>query len=119
MGAPGRLGGPPGDLRILIRIQPGGPFEREGLQLKRVVTVDLLTAVLGGKADVPLLEGKAEMTIPPGTQPGQHFRLAGQGLSDGARQGDLIVTIQVGIPRQLSAEERRLFEQLRAAGTKP
>ncbi len=119
MGAPGRLGGPPGDLRILIRIQPGGPFEREGLQLKRVVTVDLLTAVLGGKADVPLLEGKAEMTIPPGTQPGQHFRLAGQGLSDGTRQGDLIVTIHVGIPRQLSAEERRLFEQLRAAGTKP
>jgi len=81
--------------------------------------VDLLTAVLGGKADVPLLEGKAEMTIPPGTQPGQHFRLAGQGLSDGVRKGDLIVTIQVAIPHTLTDEERRLFEQLKAARTKP
>jgi molecular chaperone DnaJ len=119
MGAPGKQGGPPGDLRIHIRIQPGGPFEREGLHLKRDVTVDLLTAVLGGNAEIPLLEGKAEMKIPPGTQSGQHFRLAGQGLSDGVRQGDLIVTIQVDIPRHLSDEERRLFEQLRAAGTRP
>jgi molecular chaperone DnaJ len=117
MGAPGRGGGPPGDLLIHIRIQPGGPFEREGLHLKRGVTVDLLTAVLGGKAEVPLVEGKAEMTIPPGTQPGQQFRLKGQGLSDGREHGDLIVTVQVRIPRQLSEEERRIFETLRAAGT--
>jgi DnaJ-class molecular chaperone len=115
MGAPGRQGGPPGDLRIRIRIQPGGPFEREGLNLKREVMVDLLTAVLGGKVEVPLLESKAEMTIPPGTQPGQHFRLAGQGLFDGVCRGDLIVTVQVRIPSQLSDEERRLFETLRSA----
>jgi DnaJ-class molecular chaperone len=114
MGAPGRQGGPPGDLLIHIRIQPGGPFEREGLNLKREVTVDHLTAVLGGKAEVPLVEGKAEMTIPPGTQPGQLFRLAGQGLSDGVRRGDLIVTVQVKIPRQLTDEERQLFEKLRS-----
>jgi molecular chaperone DnaJ len=113
MGAPGRQG-PPGDLHLHIRIQPGGPFQRDGLHLKRDVAVDLVTAVLGGKADVPLLEGKAEMTIPPGTQPGQHFRLAGQGLFDGVRRGDLIVTVQVQIPRSLSDEERRLFEQLRS-----
>ena len=119
MGAPGRQGGPPGDLRIHVHIQPGGPFEREGLDLKREVTVDLLTAVLGGKAEVPLLEGSAEMTIPPGTQPGQLFRLAGHGLSDGVHRGNLIVTIQVGIPRRLSDEQRRLFEQLRAAGAGP
>jgi len=117
MGAPGRGGGPPGDLRIHVRIQPGGPFERDGLHLKRAVTVDLLTAVLGGKVEVPLVEGKAEMTVPPGTQPGQHFRLKGQGLSDGQDRGDLIVTIQVRIPRQLSEEERRIYETLRAAGT--
>jgi len=119
MGAPGRRGGPAGDLLIHIRIQPGGPFEREGLNLKRAVTLELLTAVLGGKVDVPLLEGKAEMTVPPGTQPGQHFRLAGQGLTDGDRRGDLIVTAQVRIPRELSDEERRLFEQLRNAGVRP
>ena len=115
MGAPGRRGGLPGDLRIRIRVQPGGPFERDGLNLKRELMVDLPTAVLGGKVDVPLLEGKAEMMIPPGTQPGQHFRLAGQGLSDGVRKGDLIITAQVRIPQKLSDEERRLFEKLRSA----
>ncbi len=119
MGAPGRQGGPPGDLRIHIRIQPGGPFERDGLNLKREVSVDLLTAVLGGKATVPLLEGKVEMTIPAGTQPGQQFRLAGQGLSDGTRQGDLLVTLEVKIPSSLGEKERRLFEELRAMGTPP
>jgi molecular chaperone DnaJ len=118
MGAPGQAGGSPGDLLIHIRIEPGGPFERDGLHLKREVTVDVLTAVLGGKAEVPLLEGKAEMTIPPGTQPGQHFRLKGQGLADGNHQGDLIVTVQVRIPGQLTEEEHRLFEQLRAAGAR-
>jgi len=115
MGAPGRQGGPAGDLLIHLRIQPGGPFEREGLNLKRELPVDLLTAVLGGTVDVPLMEGSAEMTIPAGTQPGQSFRLAGQGLFDGTRRGDLIVTVQIRIPRQLSDEERRLYEQLRAA----
>lgn len=118
MGAPGRRGGTPGDLLLHIRVQPGGPFTRDGLHLKRDVPVDLLTAVLGGKTDVALLEGKAEMTIPPGTQPGQQFRLTGLGLSDGAGRGDLIVTIQVELPRRLSDEERRLYEQLRAAKKK-
>ena len=115
MGAPGRPGGPPGDLRIHIRVQPGGPFQREGLNLRCDAAADLLTAVLGGKIDVPLLEGKAEMTIPPGTQPGQLFRLPGQGLSDGARRGDLIVTVQISIPRTLTENERRLYEELKSA----
>jgi len=119
MGAPGRRGGPPGDLRIRIRIQQGGPFEREGLHLVCTLGVDVLTAVLGGRADVSLLEGKADMTNPPGTQPGDHFRLKGQGLSDGRQQGDLIVTVQVTIPRDRSDEERGLFEKLRAARVRP
>jgi molecular chaperone DnaJ len=114
MGAPGRQGGPPGDLRIRIRIQPGGPFKREGLNLMHGLTVDLLTAVLGGTVEVPLVEGKAEMRIPPGTQPGQQFRLSGQGLSDGQGKGDLMVTVQINIPLQLSEKERELFEKLRA-----
>ena len=82
--------------------------------------MDLMTAVFGGKVDVPLLEGKAEMTIPPGTQPGQEFRLGGQGPSDDRGQrGDLIVRVLVRIPRQLPDEERRLYEQIRSAGARP
>ena len=120
MGAPGMRGGPPGDLRIHIRVRSDGPFQREGLNLKCEMAVDVTTAVLGGKVAVPLLEGKAEMTVPPGTQPDQQFRLGGQGLLDGGGlRGDLIVTIRVRIPRQVSDEERRLFEQLRSAGVRP
>jgi molecular chaperone DnaJ len=119
MGAPGTGGGTPGDLRVHLRIRSEGPFQREGLNLTREVTVDLLTAVLGGKVDVPLLEGTAEMTIPPGTQPGQQFRLGGQGLTEsGGQRGDLTVRIQVRIPRELSDSERLLFEQLRSAGVR-
>jgi molecular chaperone DnaJ len=120
MGAPGLRGGTAGDLRIHVRVRSDGPFQREGLNLKREVTVDVATAVLGGKVAVPLLEGKAEMTVPPGTQPGQQFRLGGQGLSDGGGlRGDLIVTIRVRIPHQVSDEERGLFEQLRSAEVRP
>ena len=117
MGAPGTRGGTPGDLRVHLRVRSDGPFQRKGLNLLRDLAVDLLTAVLGGKVDVPLLEGSAELTIPPGTQPGQLLRLRGLGLSDSdGKRGDLTVRIQVRIPRQLSDKERRLFEQLRPAG---
>ena len=58
------------------------------------------------------------MTVPAGTQPGQHFRLGGQGLFDGKSRGDLILTVNVQIPRKLSDEERRIYEQLRAGAAK-
>lgn len=107
MGAPGTRGGAAGDLRIHIRIRADGPLERE-------VTVDVLTAILGGTVRVPLPEGTAEVTVPPGTQPGQKLRLRGQGLADGAgRRGDVLVSVHVRIPNAMSAEERRLFEELR------
>ena len=120
MGALGRGGGTSGDLRIHVRVPPSGPFEREGLNLEREVIVDVLTAILGGKVDVPFPNGTVEMTVPPGTQPGQHFRLAGQGLPDGScHRGDIIVRVQVRIPRQIPDEQRRLFEQLRSLGPQP
>lgn len=119
MGAPGTRGGTSGDLRVHIRVRSEGPFEREGLDLRRDVAVDVLTAVLGGKVTIPLPEGTAEMTVPPGTQPGQQFRLGGQGLSNGGgRRGDLIVRVQVTIPRRIPDEERRLYEQIRSAGAR-
>lgn len=110
LGAPGTRGGPPGDLRIRVRVAP-----QEDLDVHREVAVDLPTAALGGKVDVALPAGTVEMTIPPGTQPGQQFRLAGQGRSDGAgRRGDAMVTARVRVPVRLSEEERRLFEELRS-----
>ncbi|HZE99550.1 MAG TPA: DnaJ domain-containing protein [Planctomycetota bacterium] len=92
------------------------PEPAESLDLKREIHVDVFTALLGGKIDVPLFEGTAEMTVPPGTQPNQQFRLAGQGYRDRrGRRGDVLVTVRVEIPRRLTADQRRLLEQARAA----
>ena len=92
------------------------PEPAETLDLRREITVDVFTALLGGKVDVPLAEGTAEMTVPAGTQPKQQFRLAGQGHRDRrGRRGDVIVTLNVEIPRRLNAAQRRLLEQARHA----
>jgi curved DNA-binding protein len=80
------------------------------------VTVDLFTAVLGGQANVSTPAGNVLLTIPPGTQPGQTFRLAGRGmphLKNSKEYGDLYARIKVQIPRELSAKQRALFEQLK------
>jgi DnaJ-class molecular chaperone len=88
----------------------------EDLDVRRDVGIDLSTATLGGSVDVELPAGTVEMTVPPGTQPGQQFRLSGQGRTDpSGRRGAAIVTVRVRIPTQVSDEERRLLERLRAA----
>jgi len=93
------------------------PEPETSLDLRREVRVDVFTALLGGKVDVPLSEGTAEMTVPPGTQPGQQFRLGGQGRRDRrGRRGDVIVTLKVEIPRRLSPTQMRLLEQARKEG---
>jgi DnaJ-class molecular chaperone len=91
------------------------PEPSESLDLRREVTISVFTAMLGGSVDVPLAEGRAEMTVPPGTQPGQQFRLAGQGHHGRGRRGDVIVTVRVEIPRHPTPAQRRLLEQARAA----
>lgn len=88
----------------------------EELDLRREVTIDVFTAMLGGTVDVPTAEGTAEMTVPAGTQPGRQFRLAGQGRRGrGGRRGDVIVTVHVEIPRRLTPAQRSLLEQARRA----
>ncbi len=91
------------------------PEPGDSLDLRREVNVSVFTALLGGTVDVPLAEGTAEMTVPPGTQPGQQFRLAGQGYRGRGRRGDVIVTVHVEIPRRLTPAQRRLLEQARTA----
>ncbi|WP_297058053.1 J domain-containing protein [Thermosulfurimonas sp.] len=114
-GRPGKRGGPPGDLYLELRVRPDERFERRGYDLYLKHPLDLFTAVLGGEVVVPTLTGKVKLRIPPGTQSGQKFRLRGQGLyrPDGSR-GDLYVEVQITVPRHLSPEARRKFEELRA-----
>jgi DnaJ-class molecular chaperone len=84
------------------------------LDVRRDVTIDVFTAMLGGTIDVPTENGTAEMTVPAGTQPERRFRLAGQGRRGRTgRRGDVIVTVHVDIPRRLTPAQRSLLEQAR------
>jgi curved DNA-binding protein len=99
-----------------VQVRPDPRFERKGDDLYTEVDVDLYTAVLGGQLRVKTLGGEVMLTIPPGTQPGQKFRLSGRGmpnLRNPQTRGDLYVTARVTIPRQLNEQQRKLFEQLR------
>lgn len=114
-GQPGTGGGPAGDLFLLVTMTPDPTFERKGDDLLTDVQVPLTLAMLGGEVRVETLDGKRVLlTIPPETQNGQTFRLAGKGMpkrrGDGA--GNLLVRVQVVLPQRLSPQEKQLFEQL-------
>ena len=113
-GEAGRAGGPKGDLYLVVSVSAHAMFEREGDDLKVEVAVPLRTAMLGGEIEVPIINGKVALKVPPGTQNGQVFRLAGKGmphLGDTVR-GDLFAGVKVVLPTRLSPEQRKLFEEL-------
>jgi DnaJ-class molecular chaperone len=104
------------NLYLIISVQPHSAFERKGRNLYREVEVPLEDAVLGGEIMVPTLRSRVALTIPPETQNGQRFRLAGQGmpsLNQPASRGDLYATVKVKLPSGLTPEERELFQQLK------
>jgi curved DNA-binding protein len=114
-GYPGAAGASAGDLFLVVQVRPHATFERKGDDLQTEAPVSLYTAVLGGEVTVPTLTGKGTLSIPAGTQPGQIFRLRGQGmpnLRDPAKRGNLLVKVQVRLPKQLSDQERQLFQEL-------
>lgn len=105
----------PGDLYLLIQVRKHDTFQRDGNNLKVVVPVDVVDAVLGTKVTVPTLTGDVKLTIPAGTQGGQTFRLKGKGmpyLRNKDKYGDLLVSIRIRIPESLSEQEEALYQQL-------
>lgn len=115
-GMPGTHGGPPGDLYVEMKVRPHGKFQRKGDDIHVQVPIKLTEAVLGGKIKVPNLENeKLTMTIPPGTQANQKFRLKGKGfpIMRSQNKGNLIVEVLVQIPTNLTSEQRVEFEKLR------
>ncbi len=103
------------DLYLVVEVMPDPRFEVKGHDLHTEVTVDLYTAVLGGEVTVPTPGGDVILTIKPGTQPGQVYRLRGRGmpyLKNPDRHGDLFVHVKVTIPKDLTPRERQLFEEL-------
>ncbi|MCS7207325.1 MAG: molecular chaperone DnaJ [Dehalococcoidia bacterium] len=114
-GNAGRNGGRAGDLYITVEVEPHPLFRREGNDLAVEVGITIPQAVLGGVVEVPLLDGgKEKVTIPPGTAHGTTLRIKGKGVPDvhGGRRGDLVVHIQVQIPKKVSPRAKRLLEDL-------
>jgi curved DNA-binding protein len=109
------IGGPAGDLYLVVKVLPHDTFEREGDNLRCKLSVDLYTAVLGGEVIVHAPGGDIKLKIPPETQSGRTIRLAGQGmphLRDAKTRSDLLVQVQVLIPQKLTERERELFREL-------
>lgn len=112
-GEPGPEGGVRGDLHCYVRIAAHPFLERHDSDLVCRMPISFTQAALGAKVEVPTLEGRAELTIPPGTQHGQLFRLAGLGLPDlrGGRRGDEIVQVLVEIPKKLDRKQEQLLRE--------
>jgi len=116
-GEGGLGGGPRGDLYVVLGTNTHPLFERQGQDVFCEVPVSFPQATLGCHIDVPTLDGKVNLKIPAGTQPGQVFRLRGKGIphlragKDGPR-GDQMVGVRLEVPRKLNAEQRELVESL-------
>jgi DnaJ-class molecular chaperone len=105
-----------GDVYFRVHIQPHPVYERKGDDLHIEVPVPLTDAMLGGEVDVTTLSGRKTMRVPPETQGGQVFRLAGEGMPRlrAGGKGDLYAKVRVVLPANLTPRERELFEELRA-----
>lgn len=118
-GGPGN-GAPDGDLYVKIKVASHPIFQRDGDNLRRILKVHVLDAILGGKIEVSGIDSKKfNLTLPTGTDSGKIFRLKGKGMpnyGNEAQSGDLLLEIQIVVPDKLSKEQRSLYEQLRELG---
>lgn len=112
-GEPGQNGGPPGDLYVNVLVKEHSIFTREGNDLYSELPIDFVTAALGGEIEVPTLEGRVVLKIPPETQSGKMFRLRGKGVRSvrGGGVGDLICRVSIETPVNLSKQQKELLRE--------
>ena len=112
-GEPGALGGPPGDLFIVLDVQPHELFERDGNDVLCQVEVGVAQAALGASVEVPTLQATKPLQIPSGTQHGDILRFRGEGIPRlrGGTRGDQVMQILVKVPRKLTERQRELLEE--------
>jgi len=120
-GEAGLRGGPPGDLYIVLKVKPHPQLRRQDEDVVYDLRINMIQAALGDRIEVPTLDGPVEIAIPPGTQHGQTFRLAGKGMPDvrTGRRGAQFVKVQVVIPRDLTPEQRDLLRKVGGLTGKP
>lgn len=113
----GRAGGPPGDLYVVLGVEPHEHFRREGFDVVVTWAIPFATAVLGGKVTVPTLHGDAEVDVPSGTPAGRIFTLKGKGVPrlDGRGRGDQHVVLTIRVPKKLNAAQKEAVHKLAAA----
>lgn len=116
-GGPGINGGPAGDLYITFQLKNSTGFRRKGPDLYKTVDLPLTTAVLGGELTVATFDGKAKLKVKPLTGNNTRVKLKGKGFPVYRKEGqfgDLYITYQIALPGELTEEQRKLFESLRA-----
>ncbi len=113
-GEVGYRGSKSGDLYLAIKVKPHKDFQRQGFNLLKDLPLSFTQAALGAKINVDTLDGKIELKIPAGTQPGKVFRVAGKGVPviNSAKRGDLYITARVVVPNKLTKEETELIKKL-------
>lgn len=113
-GEDGVLGGPPGDLFVVLSVADHDVYERDGADLHVQVPISVFQAMIGGEFEVAtVLDESKNLQVKPGTQPGDVIRMRGAGMPqlDSSRRGDLYVHLRVVVPKRLSAEQRRLISE--------
>lgn len=116
-GSAGRRGGAAGDLYVYVTVAEHELFERDGDDLACSVPVKFSVAALGGKIVVPKLKGKTNLNIPAGTQGGTIFRLRGEGMPAlrGSASGDLLVRVDIDVPKKMTDKEKEALRAYAAA----
>ena len=115
LGERGINGGPNGDLFVEVNVKPHQYFKRDGNDIHLIVPIDFVDAILGTSVDVPTVYGEATLNIPAGTQPGQIFRMKGQGVKDlrSGRPGDQYIHLDIKMPTSLNREQKELLTKYR------
>ncbi len=118
-GAVGPRRGPPGDLYVHLQVEADERFGRDGADLIYVLRVPVTQAALGAHLTIETLDGDHEIELPAGTQTGRQIRLRGLGIPHRRGRGDLVVTVVVETPDELSVEQQELLRQLAEARGEP
>ena len=113
-GQPGVNGGPPGNLYLVIQVQPHKYFRRRDNDILLDLNINVAQATLGDEVEVPTVDGNASLRIPAGTQPGKVIRMRNKGVPHlrSNNRGDQLVIVNISIPTAINDEQRELFEML-------
>jgi molecular chaperone DnaJ len=114
-GNAGHGGGPPGDLYIIVRVDQHPVFHREGDDIHVSVPISITEAALGAKIEVPTIDGRTQLKIPPGTQSGQKLRMREKGVPSATKEGvrgDEIVEVRIAVPQLRDERSKELMREL-------